>query len=84
VKTTIELPDPLLRRAKATAAQRGESLKDLFETALRSHLDASSTVGPAPAEGWRRVFGKARPSEVAAVDQAITTDLERVDPADWR
>lgn len=35
MKTTIEVPDELYRRAKAEAAQRGRKLKDLVEEGLR-------------------------------------------------
>ena len=40
MKTTIELPDPLYRQAKAEAALRGRKLKDLVEEGLRLVLDA--------------------------------------------
>jgi hypothetical protein len=40
MKTTVELPDPLYRRAKAEAALRGRKLKDLVEQGLRLVLDA--------------------------------------------
>ena len=43
MKTTLEMPDELFRRAKATAAQRGQSLKQLVNTALEREL-----AGPAP------------------------------------
>lgn len=83
MKTTIEIPDPLLREAKAAAAARGEPLRALVSRALRRHLAAPAGGGP-ETEGWRKVFGKARPADVAAVDALIAADLERVDPADWR
>ena len=35
MKTTIEVPDDLYRRAKAEAALRGHKLKDLVEEGLR-------------------------------------------------
>lgn len=35
MKTTIEVPDDLYRRAKAEAALRGHKLKDLVEQGLR-------------------------------------------------
>lgn len=35
MKTTIEVPDALYRRAKAEAALRGRKLKDLVEEGLR-------------------------------------------------
>jgi hypothetical protein len=39
MKTTIELPDDLYRRAKAEAALRGRKLKDLVEEGLRLVLE---------------------------------------------
>lgn len=83
MKTTLELPDDLFRQTKATAALRGESLKDFVAEALEAHLkrglgDASSL------RGWRRVFGKARREEVEPVDAVIAEELGRIDPDDWR
>jgi len=40
MKTTIEVPDELYRRAKAEAALRGRKLRDLFEEGLRLVLEA--------------------------------------------
>ena len=39
MRTTIDLPDPLFRQAKALAAQRGSSLKDLFTDVLSRALN---------------------------------------------
>lgn len=39
MKTTIDLPDPLFRRAKATAAHRGISMKALFTRAIEKDID---------------------------------------------
>jgi len=83
VKTTIEIPDPLFREAKAAAAARGESLRQLVTSALRRHL-AAPEGGGEESEGWRRVFGKARRADVAGVDAVVEAELERVDPAEWR
>jgi hypothetical protein len=47
VKTTIELPDELFREAKATAARRGMSLKDLFREALEAALPQAGTQSSA-------------------------------------
>jgi hypothetical protein len=41
MKTTVELPDDLYRRAKAEAALRGRKLKDLIEEGLRRVLESS-------------------------------------------
>jgi len=40
MKTTVEMPDDLHRRAKAEAALRGRKLKDLIEEGLRLVLEA--------------------------------------------
>jgi hypothetical protein len=39
MKTTVEIPDELYRRAKAEAALRGRKLKDLVEEGLRLELE---------------------------------------------
>jgi hypothetical protein len=44
MRTTVDLPDQLLRAAKARAAEHGERLKDVFERALTREL-AQSTPG---------------------------------------
>jgi len=48
VKTTIELPDELLARAKSVAAERRTTLKSMIEHALRRELlerDEASAPG---------------------------------------
>ena len=40
MKTTVEMPDDLYRRAKAEAALSGRKLKDLVEEGLRLALEA--------------------------------------------
>jgi hypothetical protein len=40
MKTTFDLPDPLLRRAKAAAADQGRPLRDLVADALKDKLSA--------------------------------------------
>lgn len=83
VKTTIEIPDELYRQTKATAALRGESVKDLVTEALRNHLTGTGAVPDAPS-GWRSVFGKATLEDVAEVDARIADSLERIDLDTWR
>lgn len=39
MKTTVEVPDELYRRAKAEAALQGRKLKDLVEEGLRQVLE---------------------------------------------
>jgi hypothetical protein len=39
MKTTVEISDDLLERAKETARREGRTLRDLFEEALRDTLE---------------------------------------------
>jgi hypothetical protein len=52
VKTTFDLPDPLLRKAKALAAQQGRPLRDLVAEALGEKVE--HTAGAAKASEGRR------------------------------
>ncbi len=62
MKTTLEMPDELFRRAKTTAAKRGQSLKQLVTTALEHELSkpfkpaASAKARNARAEAWLKEF----------------------------
>lgn len=38
MRTTVDLPEELMRAAKAEAAQRGERLRDLFARAVANEL----------------------------------------------
>ena len=48
MKTTVEVPDDLYRRAKAEAALRGRKLKDLIEEGLRLVLASPQTARKRP------------------------------------
>ncbi|MEO8216324.1 MAG: hypothetical protein ABI718_04505 [Acidobacteriota bacterium] len=84
VKTTIDLPDEILKEAKATAALRGESLRHFVATAVEEHFKKQSGGFAQSKAGWRSVFGLGHASDIAAVDRAVEKDLETVDPSDWR
>jgi hypothetical protein len=83
VKTTIEISDELFKRAKATAAMEGESLRELICDAIESRLDSASPPRTSQS-GWRSVFGLAGPKSVAKIDVVLAADVERVDPSEWR
>ena len=60
MKTTLEIPDPLFRKAKSRAAERGQSLKQLVTEALQEKLAANAN-GVSPGEpAWMQGFGKLR------------------------
>jgi hypothetical protein len=65
MKTTLEMPDELFRRAKATAAQRGQSLKQLVTAALEREL-AGPALGTKSSK--RKRISAVWPEGVSAVD----------------
>ena len=60
MKTTIEIPAVLLRKAKATAAQRGVSFKALLHEALVEKLDPARRDMGTEDPAWMAGFGKLR------------------------
>jgi hypothetical protein len=85
MKTTVEIPDALFRKAKATAAERGQSLKDLMTEALHEKLAGTAASGRAATQpGWMRGFGKLRRlrRETARIQAKIDAQFEVVEPED--
>jgi hypothetical protein len=82
MKTTLEIPDDLFRRAKSTAARQGISLRELVSEALADRLR------PYPREdkSWLKTFGKLRDlrKESARIDRIIDQEFDKVDPEDRR
>lgn len=83
VKTTLEIPDPLFRKVKSRAAERGQTLKDFVVEALQARL-AGSTGGPAGQPPWMAGFGKLKRlrAETARIQSLIDADLDALEPED--
>ena len=85
VKTTIELPEALFRRAKSMAAQEGVTLKQLLTEALESQLETRKTARDAKATPkWMRAYGALRHlrQERKAIERAIESEFEKIEPED--
>ena len=48
MKTTLEIPDPIFRRAKAKAAQQGMPLPQFVTEAVEDKLKTAHAVGQKP------------------------------------
>ena len=83
MKTTIEIPDPLFRKAKSKAAERGQTLKELVTEALQEKL-AATTGARAGEPEWMEGFGKLRRlrRETARVRARIDEAFEVIEPED--
>lgn len=56
MKTSFDLPEPLLRRAKAAAAEQGRALRDLVAEAIEARLanpSAAQRRSEPPADEWQ-------------------------------
>ena len=86
MKTTLEIPDPVFRQAKAKAAERGQALKAFVTEALQEKLSERSTRAAADAPPWMRGFGRLRPlrRETARIKRVIDREFEVVEPEDRR
>ena len=88
MKTTLEIPDPLFRRAKATAAQRGQSLKQFVTEALQDKLGNGRLAGKKEPE-WMKLFGAfgktaAQRAENRRIEKVIEEAFEQIEPEDQR
>ena len=83
MKTTIEIPDPLFRKAKSKAAERGQTLKELVTEALQEKL-ATTAAARAGEPGWMEGFGKLRRlrRETARVQARIDEAFDVIEPED--
>ena len=87
-KTTVELPDPLLREAKVASARDGISLKQFFTEAVTERLrrgNGARTQKPVDPP-WMQAFGGLRDlkHETRRIQKIIDKEFGQIDEEDWR
>jgi hypothetical protein len=82
MKTTLEIPDPIFRRAKSKAAQQGIPLRQFVTEAVEDKLKTAHTVGQKP---WMKHLGKLKDlhKETVRINKVIEEAFEEVDPEMW-
>jgi len=83
MKTTLEIPDSLLREVKAHAARKGQTMKKYFIDAVKEKLYSESDADDRQI-GWRSVFGKAPVEAVEEVQSVIDEEFSKVNSEDWK
>jgi len=80
VKTTIEVPDALFRRAQSVAAQRGIPLRVLVSEALAEKLRTADDEE----KPWMNTFGKLRSlhQETVRINQIIEQEFGQMEAED--
>ena len=82
MKTTLEIPDAIFRRAKSAAAERGIPLREFVTEAVRDKLAASGQTVEKP---WMKHFGKLKHlhKETLRINRLIAEDSEKIDSEMW-
>ena len=81
MKTTLEMPDPVFRKAKAKAAEQGIPLRQFVTEAVEEKLAAARTHADKP---WMKSFGALRHlhDENVRIQKIIDDEFEKIDPED--
>ena len=82
MKTTLEIPDAIFRRAKSKAAERGIPLRQFVTEAVEDKLKNSSSTVERP---WMKHVGKLKHlhKEIEQLDRDIEEAFEKIEPEMW-
>ena len=83
MKTTLEIPDAVFRRAKSVAAEQGIPLREFVTEAVKDKLAAKVKTGEKP---WLKLMGKLKHlhTETDRINRVIEREFENIDPEEWR
>lgn len=81
MKTTLEIPDFLFRRAKSVAAERGIPLRQFVTEAVQEKLRIAPQEKP-----WTKHLGKLKHlrRERKQIEERVEEAFERIDRELWR
>lgn len=82
MKTTLEIPDFLFRRAKSVAAQRGIPLRQFVTEAVQDKLNTKPGSFERP---WMKHMGKLKRlhKETSRIEKRIEDAFEQIDRENW-
>jgi hypothetical protein len=85
VKTTVEIPEPLFRQLKISAAKQGKTIRAVVNEALTEKLNRTQH-GIEDVPAWRVAFGGLRRlrDETARINQDLATESSQVNPEEWK
>ena len=81
MKTTLEIPDFLFRRAKSVAAERGIPLRQFMTEAVQEKLKTTPHERP-----WMKHLGKLKHlhNERKQIEERVEGAFEQIDRELWR
>jgi hypothetical protein len=82
MKTTLEIPDTIFRRAKSKAAEQGIPLRQFVTEAVAVRLKTSPVASQKP---WMKHLGKLKDlrKETVRITKVIEEAFEEVDSEMW-
>ena len=82
MKTTLEIPDPIFRKAKATASAMGIPLREYVTQAVEEKLSQGSRH---PGKPWLECAGELAHlhGETLRIQKIIDQKFEQIEPEDW-
>jgi hypothetical protein len=82
VKTTLEIPDDIFRKAKVRAAELHIPLRQFVTEAVEEKLSERAKPGDKP---WMKCFGglKHLHEENLRIQRIIDEEFETIEPEDW-
>jgi hypothetical protein len=82
MKTTLDIPDDVFRAAKATAAMRGTTLRELVTESLRHSLKSDTKRHGSDQPAWMREFGalSGLSAETRRIQALIDEEFEQIEP----
>ncbi len=86
MKTTVDIPDSLLSRAKVSAAQAGTTMRMLVVSGLERTLQELEAGGEGVGPAWITAFGGMRRlrAESDRIRREIEAEFEQVDDEVWQ
>jgi hypothetical protein len=83
MKTTLEIPDAIFRRAKSKAAEQGIPLRQFVTEAVTARLQGTAADDPKP---WMKYFGKLKHlrKETRRINKIIEEASEKIDTEMWK
>jgi len=82
MKTTLEIPDSIFRRAKAKAAEQKIPLRQFVTDAVAEKLQAKPSDGVKARTNLAGGLRHLR-KETARITRLIEEEFERIEPEDW-
>ena len=88
MKTTVEIPEKTLKRARTLAAAKGLSLEQLVTEAIEDKIGRGEELRKGEPR-WMKLYGAFATSEDMRADthniqKIMDEEFERIDPRDWK